>query len=452
MILKINRLEEIFNLLVLYFGKISGIIISIYFIPLYSNILGEHEFGIVAVIISLQALLVFMDLGMSTLISTELAEARRPQEVLAFLVRKAERLLTAVYVLALAFAGLFFLFSGTKNFNAVWGVAAIALFGVLVLQNLFYSAMLAVQAYVAASFNQALGSIARAAASAFTLTFISPSLEGFIVSQLIVGLGQLLTTKALFGYKFHPFRSVGRAPVTFQALHSVLLSGLPFMTLSVAGALVLQLDKPLILALISPAAVAPYFLAMTLCMSPVSILGAPVTQYFQPKLLNLFAHGSFEAQKLILRRYTVAITGAIFVPFLIFWNYRATLVNLWLNGAKNADLVIQYTEIILPAVAVGALGFVPFSLLLAGRQYRFQAALSVILTSATLIAVAIAAFVGDVKAICYIYGFYHVSSTLLSWLRTMSINSIRKLGVSSFLTCLLGVTLVLSIQFIREIL
>ena len=448
---KTDRILEVVNLLVLYVGKISGIALSLYFIPLYGRVLGENEFGIVAVIISVQALLVFMDFGMSTLISTELAEARHSRPELAFLVRVADRLLTAFYLLALVPTTIIALYFKGEHFHIIIVFATVGLFAVLVLQNLYYSAMLALQSYVIASLNQTIGSIARASASALTLVFISPDLEGFIWSQLIVGSVQFFITKSLFKLKFTPLNGTVGQLVTFRVVYSVLLKGLPFMTLSVAGALVLQLDKPLILAFMTPSAVAPYFLAMTLCMSPVSMLGAPVTQYFQPKLLNQFAHGSFAAQKVILQRYTLTITTVIFIPFLLFWNFRATLVNLWLDESKYASLVLEYTEILMPAIAVGALGFIPYSLLLAGRQYRFQATFSAILTVITLTAVTIAAITRDVVIICYIYAFYHTSSTLISWLRTMNVTSTKTLGVLSFLTSLVGTVIVLAIQFLINV-
>jgi len=430
------------GMLMLYAGKASGILVTLLFIPLYNRTLGPEQFGVIAVLLSLQALLIMLDFGLSTLVSRDVAAGQLAPATLWAQIRNAERALLSFYlvillvVLAAGAAGVF----GT--ISAATLVCSIVLFGFLVLQNLHYCVIIASREYVRASILQSTGNLARALATALVLSNFSPTIEAFVVVQALVAGLQAWTTRAqsaqLNGQRGagtgDPERS-GNWPGTLRLMRR----SAPLALFAVAGAAVMQLDKPIISAFMTSTSVGPYFLAMTLCMVPTSVLAGPVTQYFQPKMLEDPANRGAAPLHATIDRFTLTLLAATLVPCAIIWLLRAPLITLWLGHGHENALVAHYVEILLPGVMIGALGYIPYTLLLRAQDYRFQAQLSLSLTVVTLLAAIWAASEKSVTGVGLIYALYHVASTMLSWGRSIYLPSTREPALRAGRSALLSV-------------
>lgn len=440
------RLAGLFNMGMLYAGKTSGMLVAFIFLPLYNRLLGAEQFGVVAVILSMQALLVMLDLGMSTLVSRDCALADAEPATLLTLVRCAERALTGFYLLLLAGAALAKLGGALPSLEPLAALGAVILFWLLVLQNLYYSGMLARRAYSTASILQVVGVALRAAATAYVLMQVDATLTAFVLTQLAFSALHLAVTRICFRRVLsgnnNPAIAIGQpSPGDIWAL---LKRGRSLALFALAGAAVLQLDKPIVSAFMSPASVAPYFLAMTVCMVPMSVLAGPVAQYFQPMLLNAVARAEPAPARRAITLFSVMLLGATLLPSLAFWLLRAPLIELWTGGHAGNAVIADYVGILLPGLTIGALGFIPYSLLISVNDFKFQASLSMALTLVTLGAAAVCAARQNIDAICYIYALYHGASTLLSWLRAMFLSSTRELAKISFsitIACLLALAL-----------
>ena len=101
---------------------------------------------------------------------------------------------------------------------------------------------------------------------------------------------------------------------------------------------------------------------------------------------------------------------------------------------KNASnsTIANYVGILLPGFTIGALGFIPYSLLISVKDFKFQAVLSGAMTVITLAAAASSAMLQSVEGVCFVYASYHTLSTLLSWVRTMYLPTAKELGRISF--------------------
>jgi hypothetical protein len=93
---------------------------------------------------------------------------------------------------------------------------------------------------------------------------------------------------------------------------------------------------------------------------------------------------------------------------------------------------------------VGALGFVPYSLLISEKDFKFQAILSTGLTLIALTGAAVAAIFQSIEGVCYIYASYHSISTFLSWMRAIFLHSTRAVAKYSFLLAIKGCGLLFS--------
>lgn len=433
----------IFSMAVLYAGKTSGVLVAFFFLPLYSRLLGAEQFGMVAVILSLQALLVMMDLGMSTLVSRDIAAGESSPTDLVKLIRTAEISLSGFYFLLLAGTAAVKALGGLPGIDTESALAAVTLFWLLVLQNVYYSAMLARRLYTPASFIQAAGVIIRAGVTAFILAKGYATLAAFIAVQLVLAAIHCGVTRR-YCMDLLQLRAVSTLKASKPRLIdgvSLVKKGRSLVLFSVAGAAVTQLDKPLVTAFVSAASVAPYFLATTLCMLPLSILAGPVSQYFQPTLLNQVAHKDDEGIRIILKKFVYSLLLIIGIPCVIFWFLRVPVIDLWMGQNPGDVTISRYVAILLPGFAVGALGFVPYTLLLSAKDFRFQAILSTSLTVITLASASVAALFQSVEGVCYVYAAYHSTSTLLSWMRAISVPATRVVAKYSFVLASKGCVL-----------
>lgn len=428
------------NMAMLYGGRVSGLLVAFVFLPSFSRLLGPEQFGTVAVIFSFQALLVMMDLGMSVMVGREVAVASAsPARSLVKLIRTAEFSLTAFYVILLLMALLATGLNVISGLSWATVVGTVFLFWVLVLQNLSYSALIARREYMRGSLVQIVGVLVRACASLAVLWFYSATLEAFVLTQLVCGAAHWVITRYI-GLKLLASAEpadAGDPRVTVADAVSLTKAGGALVLFSAAGAAVLQLDKPLISMFASAASVSPYYLASLLCMTPIAILAGPISQYFQPAVLRA---GAGPQTGRVLKLFVLSIFAVTAIPTVILWLLRSQIIGLWLGDGADVVTVSRYVGILLPGVALGALGFVPYSLLLLAKDFRFQALLSTAMTVVTLVLASYAASERNIEAVCFIYSAYHAVSTIASWLRASTRPEVRTYAWRSGVLALLLMT------------
>ena len=167
----------------------------------------------------------------------------------------------------------------------------------------------------------------------------------------------------------------------------------------------------------SSAAAGPYFLASALCLTPLSVLAGPINQYFFPGIIGNISKGDTAQAREQLQKLVFAICVAVAIPSAVLWLGRESIVNTWLHHQPIAFDVIRYVEVLLPGIALGALGYVPYNILVAHQDYRAHAGLSLVMTAVTLLATALSAAWGSVMAVCWIYAGYHSISAAVTWYR-----------------------------------
>ncbi|WP_147693333.1 lipopolysaccharide biosynthesis protein [Vogesella mureinivorans] len=430
------------NLALLFSGKLSGIAINLIFIPFYSRSLGEYGFGIAATILSLQAMLIMLDLGFSTYLGRQAAVSQSEKNPILNDLMAAESFLLGFYLLAAFLAFLAFAL-GAINKHSLVIFFSIILFLLLVLQNIYYVVICARKKYVHGSVILSVGNLFRAAVSFCVLKWLSPEIDYFIMAQVLTAFFHMVISR------YYAFKFIGEKKA-FPVLNLSIKNGAVLIKktyslaiFSLAGALVTQLDKPVITYFINAKAVAAYFLAMTICMVPIGILAGPVAQYFQPKIISLVGRDSSEELYRVSSAFLYVLIVIVFFPCAVLWVFRDGLIKLWLGDVSYHENISLYVKVMLPSLAVGALGFFPYSLLLAAKDFRFQANLSVFLTTITIPCVIFSAFKRDVLLICVVYSFYHVSSTMLSWWRACLVEHISHVAQKKILFIIFPILIVL---------
>ena len=407
--------QVLINLALLYASKSGAIVVGMFILPWYQRLLGVEAFGVVAMVFSLQAFLVMLDLGTSTLVGRDVATNQNNQAHLITW-RAASLILHMVYF-GLLIVGVFANAALSMPISPLLIVLCIVFFWSLTVNNVGQSALLAKRRYAISGSIQVVGVLSRAMISLAALTFIGPNLTTFFATQALTAVVQMMVTS------WFCRRAMGPAnrPADFNALRARMLElarhGRSLVLFGLAGAAVLQLDKVIIPLFISPAALSPYFLASALCLTPISVLAGPINQYYFPRVVESISNGDAAQTGELLRTLTLALVAAVSIPSALLWLGRDPIINMWLHHQPIASEVIRYFEILLPGVALGALGYVPYNILIAHQDYRMHAILSAAMTIITLLAAAISAAGGSIFGVCWVYAGYHSLSAVVIWLR-----------------------------------
>jgi O-antigen/teichoic acid export membrane protein len=259
--------------------------------------------------------------------------------------------------------------------------------------------------------------LGRAAITITALTYISAELETFLFAQALTAVVQMIVT-SWFCRQALDLENQPLHIITLQShIWELARRGAPLVLFGLSGAAVLQLDKVIIPIFISPTALTPYFLASALCLTPISVLAGPINQYFFPGIIESINRQDTKEVLNRLRELVFAICIVVAIPSTILWLGREPIINIWLHQKPIASDVVRYVEILLPGIALGALGYVPYNILVAHEDYRAHALLSAGMTIITLSAAALAALLGSVLAVCWIYAGYHILSAVITWWR-----------------------------------
>ena len=407
-------LTRLWPLATLYCGRLGTALVGVLLLPLFDQAMGPQQFGVVAIILSTQSLLVALDLGLSITLGREIAAAGPrgyPPGRAPFL--HAERLLARLYVTLgiVALAADRFVAS---PLTATDVVAVVILCGGAVHQNLGQVTLLARQDYAWVGLNQIGGVLLRNVFTLACLHLVGATLTVFALSQAFGACLHAAVTR---------WRVTRLLPVTDASAATTAGLGsisVALLVQTAAGACAMQLDKPLVGALAGASATAPYYLATVLALTPLTFLAGPVVQFFQPKVIGQVAAGALSPA--LVRRFLIGILGSAFLPGLALWLAAPAVTSLWLHGAHDHAVVAGYVRILVVGTSIGALGFLPNVLLVAKRQYRFLASASTCLTSAVLALAAWAASHGDVRLVCIAYAAYHVAAAVVQWVRALTLD------------------------------
>jgi O-antigen/teichoic acid export membrane protein len=363
---------------------------------------------------------------MSTMASRDVAVLGSGSTKAATTWRNAEVVLTVFYSGLLLLAIAWGIISSPGGLSVFFMAAIAILFWLMVLQNLGQNVLVSAKSFKTASMIQLFGALFRAGATVMALQHVAATLQVFVVAQFATSMLQLIVTRwACSRVLTEHLSATFRIKYEINGCKELLKRGKPLLFFGMAGAAVMQLDKPIIAAFISTQEVSTYFLAVTFCMTPIAVLAGPVAQYFQPNLISLVSHTEPQELRRLLSRFVFSLLLITVFPSTLLWFYREVWIGLWLGHSDSANQVISYVAVLLPGVVIGALGYIPFAMLTAQQDYHFQARLSVTMTLVTLVLVGYFAFQRNAYAICWVYATYHSISTIASWGRAMLLQQSR---------------------------
>lgn len=417
-------------------GRLGGVLLNLLFLPLYDALLGPELFGVVAVILSLLSFFMVFDFGAATLVATDVAASRHNDTARAAAGRdwrRSEMIIVAVAIIGMLVVLVFDAIGDFETFGPVDVMLASLLVGTMVLLNVGQAALNGLQAYRLNNGLMLAGTIARGLVTLLFLREIEASLTAFLAAQLLVAVLHFAVLRGIVSKRL----SSGRDALFERGAALRVWSRMrPLIGYTLAGALVMQVDKPIVAGFFSLELAGRWFLATTYALVPIAVLAGPLNQYFYPKLVAAQANPS--GALVVGRRFQVAVSLAVTAPTVILVYFAPEVLALWLPHADDIGVIAPIAQLLVVAAAIGATGFLPTAWLLATGDRAWLARLSICATLAVILLLPLAGFRQDIMLVAGIYAAYHVLVCLLLWIRMLRSWPGRSAGAELALNCWIG--------------
>lgn len=368
------------NILANYGGQAWMALMGVVFIPWYIRILGMEAFGLVGLMLSIQALSMLFDMGMGGALNRELARRVHDSDSvdsIGSLIRTFEWML---WPMALLIALAIWLVSGPLANHWLHPVElsvsltshAIAIMGVAVAlqwpSSFYANGLSGLEQQPVLSVINAFFTTLRGAGVLIILYWVSPSIIAFMSWYALVGLCQSIAS-ALILWRLLPIDRKIACHFRASELRATgrFAGGLvTIMALSVALA---QLDRIVISAMM-PLAELGYF---SLAMSVAAGMGRMVQPLFNAlyprysKLVSLRKYAQLSDLYHLSNQYLAVVVGAIGAVLVFF---SRNVLFLWTGDWNTSEKVALPLSILAGGTAFNGLMNLPYALQLANGWTR----------------------------------------------------------------------------------
>ena len=432
-----------FDILALFAGRLGGLLVNLLFLPLYDAALGPVVFGAVSIVLAVQAFFLMFDFGLATLLGADLASAGQDaaaRQRCAGIWRRSKIAVGLASVVAgvaaMAVSGAFG--TGDGVVRPTDFLLAALLVAAMLLINAGQAALIADGRIRLASALQVGGAIGRSVAAMMAIHLLEPSLQSFLLGQLaILALHGLLMDGIVCRMLGRPLLHAGDDGGFLDLWRRVRM----LMAYGLAGALAMQIDKPLVAHYFSLEMAGRWFLAVTYSLTPIALLAGPLHQFFFPRVVQ--ARDLPSALLETSQQFQVATVLAVAAPCLFLAWMAPDIVSLWLRHSPDSDLVASLAAPLVLAAGFGAMGYLPTAFLIGTGRRRFAAVLSWVMLPYVAVGLAAAGHAGSIRGFQLVYCLFHVSSCLAQWLWMLKNSDRQSWGPLVIRSWLLPLVLVL---------
>lgn len=362
------------NIIANFVGNGWSALISIIFIPLYLKYIGAEGYGLIGIFASLQVVLSLLDSGLSTTLNKEIATLSalpdRGQQM-----RNLVKTLGNMYWGIALTAGLIALclspllakyWVHSKELSIQTITYALVLLSVSVIfqfPNGFYSGgLLGLQKQVVLNVLRVFFATLKSVGGVIVLAYVSSSILAFFSWTLIVSIFQAFAARYTLWYYLpktaikpifdkKELRNIGRfaGGLTLIGLTSVLLT---------------QVDNIVLSKILSLKQFGYYTLAFTVGSILYMIVG-PISQSYFPKFSVLLTEGKLDELKKMYHQGCQLVTLLV-VPFALFLAlFSKEILLIWTRNSITVQNTWQITSVVILAVTIHCLMFIPYMLCLA---------------------------------------------------------------------------------------
>ena len=361
------------NVVANFAGSAWAALVGLAFVPFYIRLMGIEAYGIVGILVSLQAMFMVLDLGLSQTMSREMARlsvesgnARRMADTARTLevIYWCASGIVALCVLALAeFISQQWLnpvhLSRATLREAVWAMALVI--GLRWPTALYAGAIVGLQRQVLLNALLAGLSTLQGVGALAVLWYINPSVQYFLLWQAVVAFAQVALLRTVL---YHCIGSRTGGGFRKEIVLRLWRFAAGMTGIALVSVLLTQVDKILLSKLLSLADFGYYVFATTAAGALYALTSAVYSAY-QPKLAALAAQRDSSRLSRTYHRGCQAMAVAIVPAGAVLALFSGQLVFLWTRDPQ----MVGHTALLITLLAIGnvlhGLMYLPYALQLA---------------------------------------------------------------------------------------
>lgn len=374
-------------------------------VPFYIDYLGIEAYGMIGFFITLQGVFLLLDLGLSPTVSREFAKHNMDKRY-AGVANFMHSVAVAYWLLAAAIAIFFLIFSGAiadhwlrSNDPDLTNAGLILLMGISVASrfphSIYRGALIGAEKLVLLNSINMLMVTVTAVGSVLVLAFVDATLQAFFIWQAICGL--LLTAlmrQAAWKLILPAGRHASERPrFDRNALLKVWRFTAGLTLVSIAGVILLQLDKLVLSAMLPLREFGVYMIAV-LAGSVLSAFFMPVFNVIYPRMTTLAETGDTRQLTALYKNGTRILGMILFTLAMVLGLFAEPVVALWTGDEALASEAQPLIFFIAVGFAINGIMHFPYALQLAhGRTgIALQCAVLVAIILVPLLFIMVARF------------------------------------------------------------
>jgi O-antigen/teichoic acid export membrane protein len=355
------------NLVANLVGRGWSTVLGLVLVPVYLKFLGIEAYGLVGVFITLQNLSALADFGLGMSLNREMARLsvdpdRRLEQ------RDTLRTFELVFWLVSVVVGLAIVavagwiskhWVSAHSLSPASVASAVRLMGAIVAIQLpfalYQSGLMGLQRQTLLNVIATAAGTARGAGAVLVLWLVSPTIQAFLLWQLVIAVLQTLAAAAAV-WRSLPARSpaVFRPSILRRLSHFA--SGVALN--AIVGASLTQLDKVLLSNLLSLERFGYYTLAGTVASGLWSII-APVNAALFPRFTQLIEHGDESATADYYHRACQLMAVATLPVAAILAVFSREILAIWTRSPVTAEQTALLVSLLVLGTALNGIVSVP---------------------------------------------------------------------------------------------
>lgn len=446
------------NTIANYAGNVLTALIAFIFIPVYIRYLGIGAYGVIGFFVSLQAFLVFLDLGIGMAINREMSRHYHDPSHADYL-RKLSHSLQVIYWgmgavigLGLYLASPFFArnwFAGDEiPHNTLFAAFAVLSLTIAVRwpYSLYSSGIRGMQHQVVLNVHDFVWGLAKNVGSWLVLKYYSPTLDAFLWYQCIITFLQTAGTFVILWYYMPP--AVGRRKFVFdkQTLKNISRYAAGMGVASLLASILMQLDKILVSKMVKPSEFG-YYMVSTNIATLVYNASLPMYMSIFPHFAKLAHQQETEKIKKDFHFYS-KLLSTLLLPFsaVIFFASEEVLW-LWTKDQSLAYATAPILQIMIVGTTLNALITPVHTLLLAYNRVRFMLyshlTACLLMVPLTMLLVNLYGVRGGALSVAILYVGYFTLQAIMIFRNLGFQNVLLKWYVNDILICWIAVSVII---------
>jgi O-antigen/teichoic acid export membrane protein len=353
------------NIIANGFGRLWGVAINVLFVPLYVHLLGSESYGLVVAYATIVASIQVLDIGLSGMLSRELAfriaESRGDSESLGA-ARNLARTVEVVSILIGVLIGAT-IFSLAPTIADRWLVtqhlsqsntaSAVRLIGLIIAVQwpgiAFQSGLLGLQSQVQLNLIRILTSTVQSVGAAIILWKVSTTINAYFIWLLATQLAGTLLLRRAMWQSLHYDRYL-RPQIRWSMLLSTWRFSLGLAGIAFLSSALTQSDKIILSKTVPLSEFGTYGIAFTVC-NVLSLIAGPVYLAALPQLTALSSPANSLKMRDLYFKSSELVALLVFPAWMILAFHSEEIATIWLGKGDRADAVGQ----LLPLLSVGSL-------------------------------------------------------------------------------------------------